>query len=69
MSEPYFWDNKLKEAKPMRHYIARLVKCGIPRDIAVCVCKSFAWEKDWKGMERYVEAVEEESKYREDEEW
>lgn len=53
----------------MRECIARLIKCGMPRDIAVCICKLYAIKDDWHGMQKYVEAIEEETKYREEEEW
>lgn len=53
----------------MRECIARLIKCGMPRDVAVAVCRSFARDADWHGMEQYVDFVEEETRFREDEEW
>jgi len=53
----------------MRDCIARLIKCGMPREIALCVCKTFARANDFIGMERYVESVEEETRYREWQEW
>jgi len=65
----FFCFNKLKEAMDMRDCIARLIKCGMPREIALCVCKTFARANDFIGMERYVESVEEETRYREWQEW
>ena len=53
----------------MREYIARLIKTGMPRDIAVCVARSYARDKDMYGLEQYVISVEEETKYREENEW
>ena len=53
----------------MRDYIARLIRCGMPRDIAVCICRSYAKNNDWKGLYDYVYSVEMEVKEREEEEW
>ena len=53
----------------MRDYIARLVKCGMPRDIAVCICRSYARKGDWHGLYQYVYSVEEEVKERDDGQW
>ena len=53
----------------MREYVARLIKCGMPRDIALCVCRSFVKKGDWRGLHQYVYEVEEEVKEREDDEW
>lgn len=53
----------------MREYIARLIRCGIPREIAVCVCQSYGKRKDWYGLEQYIYSVEQETKEREDDDW
>ena len=53
----------------MRDCIARLIKCGMPREVAVCICKTFARSNDFLGMLRYVDSIEEETKYKEWEEW
>ena len=50
----------------MREYIVRLIKCGMPREIALCVCRSFAKRRDWYGLEQYVYSVEQETKEREE---
>ena len=47
----------------MREYIARLIKSGMDRDVAVCVCSTYAKRKDFDGLKEYVEAVEEENYY------
>ena len=53
----------------MRECIARLIDCGMPREVAVCVCRTYARRNDFIGMKQYVESIEEEIKYREWEEW
>ena len=53
----------------MRESIARLSRSGMPREIAVCVCRTFARRGDWQGLEEYVYSVEEETKERDDDEW
>lgn len=53
----------------MRDCIARLIKCGMPRDVAVCICKTFVRDGNLFELERYVESIEEETKYKEWEEW
>ena len=53
----------------MREYIARLIDCGMPRDVAIAACRSFAREGDWYGVKQYVNFVEEETKEGDDEEW
>ena len=50
----------------MREFIARLIKCGFSRDIAVCVVRTYMRDKDVNGLRRYVNAIEEETKYREE---
>ena len=49
----------------MREYVARLVKCGIPIDIATCIVHSFAKGNDWMCLEEYVYSRECESEYKE----
>ena len=53
----------------MKECIARLINCGMPREVAVCVCRTYARGNDFKGMEQYVESVEKETEYREWAEW
>ena len=53
----------------MREYIARLIRCGMPREVAVCVCRQFFRRKEYKELDYYVDAVEKENKQREDDEW
>lgn len=45
----------------MREMMARMIRCGVPRDVARCVCKYYRHRHDMHGLELYVEAVEEES--------
>lgn len=47
----------------MNHLIARLIDCGIPREVALSVYRSYKRKGDLFQFERYVEGVEEE--YRE----
>ena len=49
----------------MREYVARLVKCGMPKDIATCIVRSFADGNDWMHLEEYVYSRECEAEYRE----
>lgn len=44
----------------MQEMVARLIACGVPREVAVCVCKHFKRRGDLE-LVRYVEAVEDES--------
>lgn len=44
----------------MNKLIARLIKTGMPRDVAVAVCRSFMRNSNLFEFERYVEGVEEE---------
>lgn len=44
----------------MREYVARLIACGIPRQVAVCVCADFKRRGKMAELARYVDAVEEE---------
>ena len=53
----------------MKDCIARLIKCGMPRDVAVCICKTFMRDNNLYALQQYVESVEEETKYKEWEEW
>lgn len=50
----------------MNKLIARLIDAGMPRDIALAVYRSFKRFNDLLGFERYVESVEEESRYQEE---
>lgn len=40
----------------MNKLIARLIDCGMSREVALCVCRSF--HGDAKAFELYVEVVE-----------
>ena len=53
----------------MREWIARILRCGMPRDVAVCICGQYAKRKDWLGLENYVYSVEEETRERDDDAW
>lgn len=44
----------------MHEMVARLIACGMPREVAVCACKHFKQRGDL-ALARYVEAVEDES--------
>lgn len=44
----------------MRKEIARLIDCGIPRQVAVCVCNDFRRRKKLEELESYIQAVENE---------
>jgi hypothetical protein len=44
----------------MNKLIARLIDTGMPRNVAVSVCKSFLKNSNMFELERYVEGVEEE---------
>lgn len=55
------WQNTgEQEVKTMDKLIARLVKCGMPRDVALAVYRSFKRANNLWEFERYVEGVEEE---------
>lgn len=42
----------------MREYVARLINCGFPRELAVWLCCHYRKEGGTRAVERYVEAVE-----------
>ena len=44
----------------MNKLIARLIDCGMPREVALAVFRSYKRQNDPYGFERYVESVEEE---------
>ena len=44
----------------MNRLIARLIDCGMPRDVALAVYHSFLRDSNVFEFERYVEGVEEE---------
>ena len=50
----------------MNKLIARLIDCGMPRDIAVAVCRNFKRHATMWELERYVESVEQETKEQEE---
>lgn len=43
----------------MREMIARLIDCGMPREVAVCVCRHFG--NDMEKLACYVSEVEQET--------
>ena len=46
----------------MNKLIARLIDCGMPREVALAVYRSFKKNGRLNEFERYVESVEEESR-------
>lgn len=50
----------------MREYVARLIDCGIPRQVAVCVCQDFKRRGSLISLGQYVDAVEEECRRNDD---
>lgn len=42
----------------MREYVARLIDCGIPRQVAVCVCNDFKRRGKLSQLNHYVKEVE-----------
>lgn len=50
----------------MHEYIARLIRCGMPREVAVCVCKQYFRRKQLWELDQYVYSVEQETKEREE---
>ena len=47
-----------KEGKAMQEFVARLIRCGIPRVTAVCICNHFKRENKLADLALYVDAVE-----------
>lgn len=47
----------------MNKLIARLIDCGMDREIALAVYRSFKRDGNLFEFERYVESVEEETRY------
>ena len=45
----------------MRRYIARLMDAGMPRDVALSVCRHYMKYFGRQALEVYVEAVEDEN--------
>jgi hypothetical protein len=45
----------------MRQYVSRLIKAGMPRIVAVSVCRQFLRLKGEDALAEYVAAVEEEN--------
>ena len=62
----FFAKITVKGAENVNKLIARLIDAGMPRDIALAVYRSFKRFNDLLGFERYVESVEEESRYQEE---
>lgn len=50
----------------MRELIARLIDCGFERETAVTIACTFRRCGNLHDLERYVESVEEEIRYKED---
>jgi len=50
----------------MNKLIARLINCGMPRDVALCVYGTYKRSGNLFDFERYVESVEEETRYQEE---
>ena len=50
----------------MNKLIARLIDCGMPREVALAVYRSFKRNNNLFEFERYVESVEEETKTQEE---
>ena len=50
----------------MNKLIARLIDCGMPRDVALAIYRSYKRENNLFEFERYVEGVEEECKMQEE---
>ena len=50
----------------MRELIARLINCGFERETAVTIACTFRRTKNLHDLEKYVEAVEEEIRYKEE---
>lgn len=50
----------------MNKLIARLIDCGMPREVAVAVCRNFKRHATMYELERYVESVEEEYRLQEE---
>ena len=46
----------------MNKLIARLIDAGMPREVAIAVCRDFVRHATMYELERYVESVEEESR-------
>ena len=44
----------------MNKLIARLIKCGMPREVALAVYRNYKRNSNLHEFERYVESVEEE---------
>lgn len=45
----------------MHEFIARLIRTGMPRKVAACVCADFARRGKMIELAQYVEAVEKEN--------
>ena len=50
----------------MNKLIARLIDCGMPREVALAVYHNFKRHNNLFGFERYVDSVEQETKVQED---
>lgn len=50
----------------MNKLIARLIDCGMPREVALAVYRNYKKSNNLFEFERYVESVEEETKFQEE---
>ena len=50
----------------MNKLIARLIDCGMPREVALAIYRCYRRENNLFEFERYVQGVEEETKEQED---
>ena len=46
----------------MKDYVTRLIDCGVPRLTAVFICRYYLRNGNKRELERYVEAVESETR-------
>jgi hypothetical protein len=49
-----------KGGDSVRDFVARLIKCGIPRMTAVCICNYFKRRHQIDELKHYIDAVERE---------
>ena len=53
----------------MNKLIARLIDCGMTRDVALCIYGQYKRRGDLYGFERYVESVEQASQENQEDWW
>ena len=61
-----FFCHNTGEVRNMNKLIARLIRTGMPREVALAVYRSFKRNSNLFEFERYVEGVEEEQKIQEE---